>query len=138
MPSNNGKAAEEAFEAYWTKRGHLVRLWDAADISGLNGGARVKDFAKPADYLVSSRLDDLHFAEVKSCWSKTSFSFGAIQKGQSAAALQSAKRGDQGYSFYIFSYHHGKWFYMSCVQYREILDAGRKSVKFEELAPWLQ
>lgn len=138
MPRNNGKQAEQAFEFYWNHVGHCVRFWDAADLRGLNGGKAVKDFAKPADYAVSSPTHPLHFAEVKSCWSKTSFSFGCIRPGQSAAALQSAKRGDASYMFYIFSYALGQWFVMNCVQYRTVLDAGSKSVKFEELAPWSQ
>lgn len=138
MSRNDGKDAEAAFEVYWQRRGHLERLWDAADLRGRNGGRHVGDFPKPADYLVSSRTDPLHFAEVKSCHSKASFAFGCIRPAQSAAALKSARRGDRGYRFYIFSYHLGKWFVMPCTQYAEACERGDRSIKFEDMEPWQQ
>jgi penicillin-binding protein-related factor A (putative recombinase) len=133
---NDGKEAERAFESYWERRGHLERLRDKKDLMGLNKGTRLADFKKPADYLVSSKVDPLHYAEVKSTTDGKSFAFSKIQEGQSAAALKSAQRGDGNYYFYIFSYALSQWFVMSCHQYRTILDEGRRSVKFEELEPW--
>lgn len=138
MTKNNGKPAEAAFVEHWEKVGHVQRFYDQADLRGRNGGQHVGDFPKPADYLVSSPHDDLHFAEVKSCHGKTSFPFGSIQPGQSAAAKLEAKRGAGAYIFYIFSYHHGSWFYMTCHQYVALLDAGKRSVSFEELRPWVK
>lgn len=138
MATNNGKEAEAFFESYWRKRGHLIRFWDQADLRGRNGGHAVGDFPKPADYLVSSAVDPLHLAEVKSCHGKTSFPFGSIRPAQSAAALQEARRGSKSYGFYIFSYHHSRWFYMCCTQYAALVDAGARSVKFEELEPWIR
>jgi hypothetical protein len=135
---NDGKEAEKAFEAYWTRRGHLQRLRDARDLMALNGGQRVVDFAKPSDYLVSSRDDSLHYAEVKSTTHATTFAFKCIRDAQSAAALQEARRGDRAYIFYIFSYATGCWYIMDCLQYETVLASGRKSVKFEELTPWVK
>ena len=133
---NDGKDAEKAFEEHWRRRGHVQRLRDKKDLVGLNGGAKLADFAKPSDFLVSSAVDPLHYAEVKSTVDAKCFAFGKIQPGQSAAALCEAKRGHGAYGFYIFSYALGRWFYMSCKEYATFVDEGRRSVKFEELTPW--
>jgi len=135
---NDGKDAEAFFEGYWSRVGHCERLRDKKDLVGLNRGAPVADFAKPSDFLVSSPTVPLHFAEVKSTFDERRFAFGKIQRGQSAAALKSATRGDGGYVFYIFSYPLGEWFVMSCKKYKELVDAGQRSAKFEELAKWLK
>lgn len=135
---NDGKEAERAFVKHWedVAKGHVQRLRDKADLMGLNKGANVADFAKPSDFLVSSPRHALHYAEVKSTNSATSFGFGKIQKGQNAAALKEDLRGQGQYIFYIFSYPLGQWFTMTCNQYATLLEAGRRSVKFEELSPW--
>lgn len=135
---NTGKAAEAAFEAYWESVGTLQRFWDQQDLRGRNGGRPVGDFPKPADYLVSSPTVPLHYAEVKSCNGAKSFPFGSIRPSQSAAALLEYKRGQGSYIFYIFSYEHGSWFYMTCLEYNELLAANRRSVTFEELRPWVK
>jgi len=135
---NNGKDAEAAFVAHWEKRGHIERIRDSADLRGLNGGRSIADFKKPSDFLVSSAVDPLHFAEVKSTTSKTSFPFGNIEDGQHVAAIKSARRGDGGYTFYIFAYATSTWYTMSCKQYAQIHESGRRSVKFEELSLWIK
>jgi hypothetical protein len=132
---NTGKPAETAFEDHWDSIGHCYRFRDQKDLQALNGKG-VKDFRKPADYLVSSPRHSLHYAEVKSCHGKTSFPFSSIQPGQHAAAIAEARRGCESYLFYIFSYHHGSWYVMPCSDYAAKVAAGDKSVKFEELAPW--
>lgn len=136
MAKNDGKDAEAAFEDYWTKRGHCQRLRDKRDLMGINGGARVADFAKPSDFIVSSLVDPLHYAEVKSTTHKTRFSFGGIRPAQSNAALQEAARGSSSYIFYIFSYPLGSWFIMNCQEYAARAASGASSVLFEELTPW--
>lgn len=133
---NDGKDAEEAFVKHWTKVGHVQRLRDKKDLMGLNKGARLADFKKPSDFLVSSRVEPLHYAEVKSTVDGKRFSFSKIQDGQSSAALQEAKRGAKAYQFYIFSYALGQWFIMSCTEYAAAVDAGQRSIKFEDLTPW--
>ena len=135
---NDGTEAERAFVDHWTKVGHIERFRDKKDLSGLNKGAQLADFAKPADYIVSAPAIPLHFAEVKSTTDGKSFSFGKIQRGQSAAALLEHKRGSDSYVFYIWSYPLAKWFTMSCGQYSRILDLGKRSGKFEELNEWLK
>lgn len=135
---NDGKAAESAFEKYWASVGHVERLRDRRDLIGLNGGKHVADFKKPSDFLVSSKLHNLHYAEVKSTTSNTSFSFSGIQDGQHKAAMLEASRGSQSYAFYIFSYPLGRWFIMGCEQYRAAIDDGKRSIKFTELNEWLK
>lgn len=135
---NDGKDAEKAFVDYWTKVGHIERFRDKRDLSGLNKGARLADFSKPSDFIVSSKDHPLHFAEVKSTTEATSFSFGKIQKGQSAAALNEARRGHGSYLFYVYSYPLGEWFIMSCLDYDDLCNAGRRSVKFKELKKWVK
>ena len=135
MPRNDGKDAEAGFLSIMTRLGAVVeRFWDQADLRGRNGGRPVGDFPKPSDFLVTLN-GLLHYAEVKSTVSTTSFSFHSIQKGQSSAALRQA-RVHGPYNFYIYSFHLAQWFLMPCKQYAETLDAGRASIKFEELTPW--
>lgn len=136
MPANNGKEAEKAFEAYWEHRGHVERLRDKKDLMGLNKGANIADFAKPSDFLVSSKTDPLHYAEVKSTHNATRFPFADIRPAQSAAALKAARRGDGNYWFYIYSYALNQWFTMHCALYRTLVDDGKRSVLFEDLVPW--
>lgn len=135
---NDGKDAEVAFLAYWAPRGHVQRIRDKKDLMGLNGGQRVADFKKPSDFLVSAPDVPLHYAEVKSTNDAVRFSFGKIQDGQSSAALQEAKRGSQSYKFYIFSYPLGQWFLMDCTEYADALSAGARSMKFEDMTPWVR
>jgi hypothetical protein len=111
-------------------------LRDRQDLIGLNKGLKLADFAKPSDFIVGSKVEPTHYAEVKSTSNPTLFSFAKIRPAQSAAALKEAKRGHGDYFFYIFSLALGQWFVMSCQQYRWLLDEGKRSVKFEELEPW--
>jgi len=135
---NDGKDAESAFEEHWTKVGHCERVRDARDLMGLNGGKRVADFKKPSDFLVSSRVHPLHFAEVKSTVDAKRFSFDKIQSGQANAAQREYLQGSGSYIFYIFSYPLGRWFIMPCAVYAHQLKMGRKSISFEELDPWIK
>lgn len=139
MPSkNDGKDAERAFEAHWNAVGHCQRFYDAADLRGRNGGRAVGDFPKPSDYLVSAPGIILHFAEVKSVLDKKRFPFGCITDGQHNAAMKEARKGAGCFTFYIFSYHLSRWFYMTCAQYAAAIDAGARSIPFEELEPWVK
>lgn len=134
--ANDGKQAERSFVDYWERIGHVERLRDKRDLMGLNGGRNVADFKKPSDFLVSSPTHALHYAEVKSVQSGSSFPFKNIKEGQHKAAILETARGSSSFIFYIFSYELGRWYTMSCDQYTTLVNAGRKSVKFEELTPW--
>lgn len=132
---NNGKDAEAGWLAIVKRNGGIVeRFWDQADLRGRNGGKAVGAFAQPSDFLLTLR-GLLEFAEVKSTTDRGGFSFGKLQPAQSSCALRQA-RVNGPYNFYIFSYHLSQWFVMPCKQYAAVLDEGRKSVKFKELAPW--
>jgi len=133
---NTGKEAERSFVAYWQVHGHIERLRDRADLVALNGDKSIKDFAKPSDFLVSSKDTALHFAEVKSTMDAKCLPFGNIKMGQHTAALMEARRGAGSYVFYIFSYAKGRWYIMPASQYAALVDEGRRSVKFEELLQW--
>jgi hypothetical protein len=135
---NDGTAAEQAFEAHWGKVGHVQRFRDLKDLRGLNKGLRLKDFPKPADFVVSSPDVPLHYAEVKSTTSAVSFSFSNIQPGQSAAALMEASKGSGRYIFYIFSFPLGEWFCMTSIRYAKLSEQGVRSAKFEELPKWVK
>ena len=138
MASNDGKAAEAAFVAHWERVGHVERFRDLRDLMGINKGKRIADFPKPSDFIVSAPGVPLHFAEVKSTMERDRFDFKCIRDGQSAAAQRSYLRGDRGYMFYIFSYPRGQWFIMTSEDYAHQLKMGRRSIKFEELKPWLK
>ena len=132
---NDGKEAERGFLAVFERRGAVIeRFYDQADLRGRNGGKAVGDFPKPADFLVT--YDGLlHYAEVKSTTSKTSFSFHCIRPAQSSAALRQARVGGP-YVFYIYAYETATWYVMSCSDYARALQEGRASLKFSELKQW--
>lgn len=136
MAANNGKDSESAFVKHWEAIGHIERLRDKKDLMGLNGGRNVADFAKPSDFLVSARGVPMHYAEVKSMIKGESFAFGGIQPGQHIAALKEHAKGCGSYIFYIFSYENEAWYTMSCDQYAGLIEAGKRSVKFKDLALW--
>ena len=136
MAKNNGKSAEEAFEVYWARIGHVERMPDMRDLVGLNGGRKLKDFPKPCDFLVSAPGVPLHMAEVKSTNHTSRFPFADIRPKQSSTALLSAKRGDKGYKFYIFSFYLSQWFVMTAVDYAECVSLGARSISFSDLTPW--
>lgn len=135
---NDGKEAERGFVAYWERVGHVQRFRDMKDLMGINKGARIKDFPKPADFLVSSPDTPLHYAEVKSTLDAKNFTFNKIRPGQSHAAQKEYLSGSNAYKFYIFSYPLGKWYVMDCATYAHCLKTGRKSISFEELPLWNQ
>lgn len=132
--------AEKAFEDYWRikKGGHVQRLHDKKDLMGLNKGRHIADFRKPSDFLVSSLEAPLHYAEVKSTRDPKGFHFSGIQDGQSAAALLECGRGSGRYIFYIFSVANHRWYVMDCRKYSDVVASKRRSVKFEELQPWVR
>lgn len=135
---NDGKQAERGFVSMWEKHGaHIERLRDKKDLMGLNKGLRLADFQKPADFLVSAHDVPLHYAEVKSTTHPSRFSFSNIQSGQSAAALREAERGAGSYKFYVWSYAQRRWYVMDCFKYADAVAAGRRSVSFSELFPWV-
>ena len=131
---NDGTAAETAFETL-IKADVLYRFPDQKMLRGLNGGRPVGDFPKPSDYLVT-KARETHYAEVKSTQSATSFSFGDIRPSQKSMALRQATVGG-AYTFYIFSFGLGKWFLLGAKQFAGAIAAGRKSLKFTELSPWI-
>ena len=133
---NNGKEAENAFAGHWERVGHVERLRDKKDLMGLNKGLKMADFAKPADFMVSSQRHPLHYAEVKSTTNPTLFSFAKIQPAQSAAAIKEATRGNGSYFFYIYAYEHQQWYIMSCHHYASLVKMGYRSIKFTELEEW--
>jgi hypothetical protein len=130
---NDGTAAEEAFEKL-IKADDLYRFPDQKMLRGLNGGRAVGDFPKPSDYLVT-KCRETFYAEVKSCQSATSFPFADIRPAQRAKALRMAAIGGR-YDFYIFSYGRGQWFLMTEELFALAVNAGAKSIKFEELPEW--
>lgn len=136
MAKNDGKEAEKAFEDYWNAKPLTVlyRFNDQRDLRGLNGGRPVGDFPKPADYLLTHQGHTI-YAEVKSTRSKTSFPFGDIRPSQKSMALRQAAVGGP-YFFYIFSYGLGEWFFMDAKTFASVLDAGKASIKFEDLTIW--
>lgn len=133
---NDGKEAEAAFLKRLAGPGVVVeRLWDAADLRGLNNGRHINDFKKPSDFLVT-RDGQMHFAEVKSVQSATSFPFANLEDGQRSAALRQAAVGGP-YSFYLFSYGLGRWFVMSAKTFAAAVAEGKASIKFSTLPEWI-
>lgn len=132
---NTGKDAEKAFLARMNRAGVVVeRFWDQADLRGLNGGRAVADFPKPSDFLITED-GNIHYAEVKSVQSATSFPFANIERGQRLASLRQVQVGGD-YRFYLFSYGLGQWFLMHATQFAKALDEGKASLKFKDLTAW--
>lgn len=133
---NNGKDAEEAFLNRMRGPGVVIeRLWDASDLRGLNNGRHINDFKKPSDFLITKH-GLMHYAEVKSVQSTTSFPFSNLEDGQRSAALRQAAVGGP-YVFYIFSYGLGQWFTMDATTFAAAVQAGAKSIKFSSLPKWI-
>lgn len=133
---NDGKPAEDAFIKRISAIPKTVveRLYDASDLRGLNGGKHINDFKKPSDFIVTC-LGTVHYAEVKSVQSATSFPFSNLEDGQRSAALRQAASDGQ-YIFYIYSFGLSEWFLMDCRVFAKAVADGRKSIKFSELMPW--
>lgn len=133
---NDGKSPEQAFlKRMKAKPGTVIeRFWDQADLRALNKGRAVGDFPKPSDFLVTED-GNIHFAEVKSVQSATSFPFANIERGQKSAALRQALAGGD-YRFYLFSFGLGQWFIMRAAQFAAARDAGKASIKFKDLPTW--
>jgi penicillin-binding protein-related factor A (putative recombinase) len=134
MPSNDGTAAEEAFETL-IAADVLYRFPDQKMLRGLNNGRAVGAFRQPSDYLVT-KARETWYCEVKSTQSATSFSFADIQPSQKAMALKQARVGGR-YDFIIFSFGLGEWFLMPCQQFATAIEGGAKSIKFTELQEWI-
>lgn len=133
---NDGKDAERAFVArIKAKAGTIIeRFWDQSDLRGINKGRAVADFAKPSDFIVTED-GNIHYAEVKSVQSATSFAFANLEDGQRSAALRQAAVGGD-YRFYLFSYGLGQWFIMYADVFAATLATGKSSVKFNALPRW--
>jgi penicillin-binding protein-related factor A (putative recombinase) len=133
---NNGKDAEKAFleRMYATPGTVIERLWDQADLRGLNGGRAVCDFAKPSDFIVTQK-GLTFYAEVKSVQSASSFPLKNIEKGQRSAALRQAAVGGT-YNFYLFSFDLGRWFLMDCQTFAKAVAEDKSSIKFATLPLW--
>ena len=134
--TNDGKDAERAFLARIKRSPETVveRFWDQSDLRGINKGRAVADFAKPSDFLVTQD-GNIHYAEVKSVQSATSFPFANLEAGQRSAALRQAAVGGD-YRFYLFSYGLGEWFIMYADIFATALATGKSSVKFNALPRW--
>lgn len=133
---NDGRKAEAFFESYWDSKpgADCERVTDSKALRGLNGNRPVGDFPKPSDYLVCDN-GLLQYAEVKSTEKLSRFPFGDIRPAQKSKALIMASVGGP-YFFYIYSFGLGKWFIMSAKVFAQAVAEGRKSITFEELAPW--
>lgn len=134
MASNNGKNSEAFFEA--NVSGIVFRLRDKADLVGLNKGKNVAAFGNPSDYLVATP-EGVHFAEVKSTVSRTSFSLSSFTPAQKSAISRLHKHGlGHLYKIYIHALHSDTWYQMNASEFYEtIMNEKRKSKKWQELSP---
>lgn len=133
MSRNSGKPSEREFE--YRIKGRLIRIWDSADLAGLNGRV-VADFGKPSDFLVVTAAG-VTFAEVKSSQSKSSFTYANIEKGQrSTAALCAASGCGTTYNFYLHALALERWFILTADEFVADIKAGIKSRKWESLQSW--
>ena len=126
---NTGKASQQEFEVRF--RGHVIRVPDAADLTGLNGGRPVADFPKPSDYLAIDKRG-IQFAEVKSSQNATSFPYGNIEKGQRAAATLCALAGAM-YFFYLHNLNTREWHLLTAAEFVADIKAGKGSRKWTEI-----
>jgi hypothetical protein len=132
---NSGKDSQKAFEEFIRllgKSAFLRRVTDMAEIRALNPKVKALKFpAQPADFIATIN-GWMHYAEVKSSQSPTSFSFGKLEKEQwRCATLQTAAGGD--YVFYIHSMALGRWFRVPACLILQRRDAGHNSIKWSEL-----
>ena len=137
MAKNNGKPSEREFLSIWASLPftYAHRVTDAADLHGINGRP-VGDFPKPSDFIILEP-DGIHFAEVKSTVSQTSFSYDQLERGQKSTAAQCARcKTPLSYRIYVHAIALGKWFIITADEFVSDTKSGIKSRKWESLTPW--
>lgn len=136
MANNNGKWAEEWFEAHWKSFGKTTYLYRFQDHYEVNFGQGVRTAKRrvapqPSDYLLTHG-GTTAFCEVKSSWEKTSFPFGDVQPSQWKAARQQVAAAGE-YWFYLLRMHTEQWYRVPAHVMLEVREAGTKSIKWSLL-----
>jgi penicillin-binding protein-related factor A (putative recombinase) len=129
--------AEQDFEDYWKGQGkdaYLDRPVDAAFLVGLNRGKKVAAPKATSDWIVT--CGETFYAEVKQSENPNLFPFANIKSHQLGRGQRIARAGGR-YDFFIKSLVHDKWYRVPALVIQELVDAGKKSVNWKELEPYL-
>lgn len=133
MSRNDGKLAEQWFEASFKTLGKTVLLYPFEDYyqAKFNSGANSAAKAQPSDYLLTEN-GVLGFAEVKSSLNASSFPFADIRPLQwQFARKQTAANGV--YEFFILNLNTNTWYRIKASFLLEHKDTGSKSIKWSLL-----
>lgn len=133
-------SAEKAFKKFWEAQGkstYVERMHDAADNYGLTNGKTIAAFKQTSDWIVVHR-GTTFWAEVKQCEGLTRFPFSNIRPHQLGRARMIRAAGGN-YDFFIHSIALDVWFRVPCGVIIRLVDAGAKSVTWEDLGgfTWL-
>jgi penicillin-binding protein-related factor A (putative recombinase) len=125
--------SEAIFDAYWTKRGKAAANYAFTDTRKLRGsGGKGFTNSRPSDRIVTFNRETF-YAEVKSTTDEKSFSFSNIQPYQRGWARQTIAAGGL-YFFFIHALALDQWFRVPA---QVVLDAPKKSLRFDELTSYL-
>lgn len=128
--------AEDQFEAFFAKKkAFLYAFEDTREAQKTGGSRRIWTKARPSDYLATVN-GVTFFAEVKSTSNKTAFPFSMIKPFQWECAISTTMVGGI-YLFFIRSEMTKIWYKVPASFMIESLNNNRKSLKWEELAPYV-
>lgn len=130
------KSIEDWFESFWKrKEQYCFQFHDARAAMGAAQSRRVFTTSHPSDFLVTD-CGDTFYAEVKDCHDAVSFPFKNVKVSQWQAAIK--LRAAYGkYYFFLHSQVRQCWYRVPGHVLVDLYKAGRKSVKWAELAEYL-
>ena len=130
---NTGKPSEKLFDDAWKRLGkvaHVFAFTDASEATGTNK-RRTHIKAQPSDRLVTFR-GVTWFAEVKSTVHETRFDFSLLRTTQGAYAAMIIAAGGVYYA-YVHRLATDVWYRLSYQEIQAVKDAGRASLRWDEL-----
>lgn len=134
MTKNTGQQSQDHFEAYIRCQGksyYLYRFEDQKDLYRMNAGKRVKAGGKPADFLVAWN-GQTSLVDVKSTIDPIGFRLSDIRQVQKEHAM-AFSASNNTYFFFIHALTGNRWYRVDWAFIRQVLEAGRKTIRWSEI-----
>ena len=131
---NTGQKSQDHFEAYIRSQGkayYIHRFEDQKDLYRMNAGKRVKAGQKPGDFLIGWN-GQCSLVDVKSTIDPVGFRLTEIRPAQKEAAV-ALTASLNTYFFFIHSLATNRWYRVDWQFIRDVLEAGRKTIRWEEI-----
>ena len=136
MQINNWRDAEDCVQHYFNnlgKESFCYKITDTAEVNRGSKGKKVIAKAVPSDFIVTIN-GSMFYLEVKYCSDEKSFNFSNFTKTELVyLKKQTAAHGI--YFVYVYSSHLKKWFATTGTRIINLMDEGKRSVKFKEMLP---